>query len=137
MGEEEVAPIVRDRPSAQSAFYAVLGVLVVASAVLVDLNYGTSEERIALSEVVIIWATLLLLYFLFNRPFITRVNTERRVQSWIKRWLYTTNHKEVGILYIVTSLFLRLSVEHWLNSCAPSSWFPTTMFFRHTIITKR
>jgi cytochrome c oxidase subunit I+III len=108
MGEEEVAPIVRDRPSAQSAFYAVLGVLVVASAVLVDLNYGTSEERIALSEVVIIWATLLLLYFLFNRPFITRVNTERKVQSWIKRWLYTTNHKEVGILYIVTSLFFAL-----------------------------
>src|SRR2546430_3844354 len=24
----------------------------------------------------------------------------------VKRWFYTTNHKDIGILYIITSLFL-------------------------------
>jgi len=105
MGEEELAPVVKSRPSSQTAFYIILAALVVATGVLVDLNYGTPAERLVYSEVIIIWAALLLLYFIFNRPFILSGEKFRKTESWIKRWLYTTYHKDIGILYIVTALF--------------------------------
>ena len=73
LAEEETAPVVDEKPSTQAGFFAILAVLVVASVVLADLDSSSSVGfKLALSEIVIVWTSLLLIYFLFNRPFLLK-----------------------------------------------------------------
>jgi cytochrome c oxidase subunit I+III len=52
------------------------------------------------------------------------------MNNWLARWLYTTNHKDVGILYIIGSMYfgfigailiLLVRVELAIPSCAPGT----------------
>lgn len=105
---EESAPLVAERPLSSSLFYVLLGALVITTAITAALTLGKPSFEIYISEIAIIWALLLLLYFVFNRPFIVSASKTQKVGSWLKRWIVTTNHKDIGVLYIVTSLFFAL-----------------------------
>ena len=60
------------------------------------------------------------------------------MNAWLSRWLYTTNHKDVGLLYIAGSMYfgfigailiLLVRVELAIPSCLPGTsglCWPTT-----------
>src|ERR1017187_6199521 len=52
------------------------------------------------------------------------------MNAWLKRWLYTTNHKDVGLLYIIGSMYfgfvgailiLLVRVELAIPTCLPGT----------------
>src|SRR5580658_11049926 len=52
------------------------------------------------------------------------------MNAWLSRWLYTTNHKDVGLLYIAGSMYfgfigailiLLVRVELAIPTCAPGT----------------
>jgi cytochrome c oxidase subunit I+III len=79
----------------------------VGGTVLFALVYaGTTELRAGVAEVLVTWTVCLLVYFLWKKPIISSSLPKSGVGSWITRWIVTTDHKDIGILYIVTSLYM-------------------------------
>jgi cytochrome c oxidase subunit I+III len=83
-----------------------------------------------------VWAGVLLFYFVVERPFVGR--SPRSVGSWVARWLTTTNHKDIGVLYIVTSLFFAfvggvLAELMRTQLMAPNNHFLTALAYNQAV----
>lgn len=86
--------------------YPLLSGLLGGTALFVLVYSRTAQFRVGVAEVLIAWATCFLIYFLWRKPVVSPWHQKSSAGSWVMRWLVTTDHKDIGILYIVTSLYM-------------------------------
>jgi len=96
--------------SDQHVLFVLIVGLIIGSGISALLYSNSAHFSSVTGELLLVWATAFLIYFVWKKPLVTFTRTgdshQHSKASWLRRWLVTTNHRDVGVLYILTAFYM-------------------------------